>query len=140
MLAFVALLGSLWMASPCGPAACSCIPPRDVPTSIREVDAVFSGTVTRVRGVTVRGYQMRQVTLRLDRAWKGVESRTVVVLTGSGDGDCGFDFRRRRAYLVFAHRAETGSLHAGLCGRTGALARASETVRALGEPTRRWPR
>ena len=138
MLGFLVLLGGLWTAPACETGVCSCVGPRDVPTSLQQADAVFTGRVTAVRNVTVRGYQMRRVTLRVDRAWKGVEARNVVVMTGSGGGDCGFDFRRREAYLVYAHRASSGSLHAGICGRTSALGRASADVRQLGEPARRW--
>jgi hypothetical protein len=143
MLGFIALLGSLWMAPLCGRPACSCIPPRDVPTSLEEADAVFSGTVTAVRtvGSFSRGpYPVRRVTLRVDRAWKGATSRTVVVTTGMGGGDCGYRFRRGEAYLVFAHRANSGSLSTGICGRTAALSRAAADVRALGEPAWRWRR
>lgn len=138
MLGFIAVLGSLWLAPPCGTPACSCVPPRDVPTSLQQADAVFTARVRAVRNVTVRGYRMRRVTLRVDRAWKGVEARDVAVMTGSGGGDCGFDFRRRQVYLVYAHRANSGSLHAGICGRTATLAGASADIRQLGEPTRRF--
>ncbi len=80
------------------------------------------------------------MTLRVDRAWKGVESDTVVVRTGRNDGDCGFRFRRGGSYLVFAHAAEDGSLVTGLCDRTTRLRRAAASLRTLGPPVRRWPR
>jgi len=145
MLGFIALLGSLWMAPPCETAACSCVGPRPVSVSLGQADAVFSGRVVRVRTVMVDDAvggrrHMRRATLRVDRAWKGVDSRTVVVITGMGGGDCGYDFRRRQSYLVFAHRAGSGALHTGICGRTSALARASAVVNELGQPARRWPR
>lgn len=140
MLGLLTLLGALWTA-PCDTGVCSCIPPRDVLSTFRTADAVFTGRVVRARNVTLdNGRQMRRVTLRVDRAWKGVGSRTVVVITGSGGGDCGFPFRRRQSYLVYAHRWNDGQLGAGLCGRTAELARAAGDLRALGPPARVWRR
>jgi hypothetical protein len=78
------------------------------------------------------------VTLRVDRAWKGVDSSTVVVVTGMRDAECGFPFRRGGSYLVFAHRRPDGLLEAGICDRTARRWRAARTIRELGEPSRRW--
>jgi hypothetical protein len=142
MLGFVALLGALWMAPPCETGVCSCAGPRDVPSTVASAQAVFTGRVVSVRNRTVQTPNgprpRRAVTLRVDRAWKGVESRTVVVLTGQGGGDCGFPFRRGDSYLVYAYGAPGEVLAAGMCGRTAELSRAAADLRALGEPSRRW--
>jgi hypothetical protein len=73
------------------------------------------------------------VTLRVDRAWKGVESGTVVVLTGQGGGDCG-PGRSGKSYLVFADGGPASRWLPGVCGRTAELSRAAEDVAELGEP------
>jgi hypothetical protein len=144
MLGFLALLGALTVAGPCKTGVCSCAGPRDSPSALASADAVFTARVLSVRDTAVgreteRGpWQMRRVTLRVDRVWKGVESRTVVVITGMGGGDCGFPFQRGKSYLVYAHGAGDGSLGAGICGRTAELAYADADLRQLGEPTRHW--
>ena len=146
MLGFLALIGALWVAPACETAFCSCVPRSAVRTEFDSADAVFTGRVLSVRDTTVDpasghgGWRMRRVVLRADRAWKGVESDTVVVVTGMSDGDCGFRFRRGATYLVFAHAAPDGSLGTGICDRTARLWRAAADVRALGEPARRWRR
>lgn len=140
MLGLTALLVALWITPPCETGFCSCVGPRDVPSSVASADAVFTGRVVRVRNVTHGGRQLRRVTLRVDRAWKGVDSRTVVVITGSGGGDCGFPFRRRESYLVFAGERTDGLLGTGLCGRTAELSRAAADIRDLGPPALRWTR
>ena len=146
MIRFLALLGSLWMAPPCETAFCSCVGPRDVPGALALAEAVFTGTVVAVGDTTVGTraeygpFPRRRVILRVDRAWKGVESATIVVLTGLGGGDCGFHFRRGEAYLVYADGATGEPLVTGICGRTAPLSRAAADLRALGEPSRRWSR
>jgi hypothetical protein len=111
---------------------------------LASAEAVFSGTVVAVRDTMIGTsaeygpFPRRKVTLRVDRAWKGVESKTVVVLTGQGGGDCGFPFERGESYLVYAHGQPGQPISAGICGRTTQLARAAADVRALGEPSRRW--
>ena len=139
MLGFLALLGALWMAPACETGFCSCVGPRGVPSSAASADAVFTGRVVRVRNVMNGGRQMRRVTLRVDRAWKGVDARTVVVMTGSGGGDCGFPFRRRQSYLVYANGPPGEVLGVGICGRTAEVSRAAADLRELGQPSRRWP-
>lgn len=145
MLGFLALLGALWAAPPCDAGFCSCARPEDAATELREADAVFTGRVVAVRDTAAGeghfpGPRLLHVTLRVDRAWKGVESDTVVVVTGVTGADCGFPFRRGGRYLVFAYRRPGGPLIAGICGRTAHLSRAAGSVRQLGEPARRWPR
>src|SRR5688572_7555297 len=107
MLGFLALLGSLWMAPSCEGGFCMCAYREDVATEFAGAHAVFTGRVVAVGDTVVGegrfpGPYMRRVTLRVDRAWKGVESDTIVVLTGMNDGACGVRFRRGASYLVFA--------------------------------------
>ncbi|WP_420128697.1 hypothetical protein [Longimicrobium sp.] len=143
MLSFLALLGSLWITPPCEAAFCKCAAPADVPAAVAASDAVFTGRVLSVRDTTIavgeHAWPVRRVTLRADRAWKGVESRLVVVLTGMGGGDCGFAFRRGESYLVYAHE-NGGVLRAGMCGRTAAVSQARADVHELGQPAHRWRR
>lgn len=139
MLGLAALLVALWTTPPCETGFCSCVGSRDVPSSVASADAVFTGRVIRVRNSTRDGLQIRRVTLRVDRAWKGVGSRTVAVMTASGSS-CGFPFRRRRSYLVFASANPNGSLFTGVCDRTAELSRAASDLRGLGQPMHRWPR
>jgi hypothetical protein len=112
---------------------------------LASAEAVFTGTVVAVRDTMIDTraeygpFPRRYVTLRVDRAWKGVESQTVVIQTGLGGGDCGFPFERGESYLVYTHGQPGEPMSAGICGRTAQLSRAAADVRALGEPSRRWP-
>ncbi|HEV3048748.1 MAG TPA: hypothetical protein VGX50_00480 [Longimicrobium sp.] len=142
MLGFLALLGALAVAPPCETGVCRCTPPPDVQSARDASAAVFTGTVLSVRDTMIgRGaehpFRMRAVTLQVDRAWKGVDSRTFVVLTGTGSGDCGFPFRPGESYLVYAG----GDWPiAYVCGRTAPLARADADIHALGPAPAVWQR
>lgn len=142
MLGFLALLGALAVA-PCETGFCSCAGRPDVSSALQSADAVFTGRVVSVRNTHPwwrrESDPRRRVTLRVDRAWKGVDSRTVVMITRM-ISTCEFRFRRGESYLVFAHGTGDGSLGAGICGRTAELARAAADLRALGEPAWRWRR
>lgn len=142
MLGSLALLGWMWMAPPCETGFCSCVGPREVPAALESAKAVFAGTVVAIRDTTVQTqhgpWSQRVVTLRVDRTWKGVESETVVVLTGWGGGDCGFPFERGESYLVYANGRPGELLGTGICGRTAELSRAAADLRELGEPSHRW--
>ena len=67
--------------------------------------------------------------------FKGVQAGFADVITGSGGGDCGFNFTVGGTYLVFAHRHPTkGQLTTGICSRTSLVARAGEELKRLRRP------
>lgn len=147
MLGFLSLLAWLWMAPACDTGFCSCVGPRDPRSALETSAAVFTGRVVAVRDTMVGTaaehgpWQMRRVTLEVDGVWKGVESATVVVLTGMGGGDCGFPFRRGESYLVYTAGGTPGEpLRVGICGRTALLEHAAADLHALGDPVHRWRR
>lgn len=146
MLGFLVLLGALTVAPPCETGFCDCVSPPDVQSARNSAVVVFTGRVLSIRDTVVGEgmqhgpWQMRAVTLRVDRAWKGVDSRRFVVLTGMGGGDCGVPFRRGESYLVYAGGPSAGWPIASICGRTAPLARADADILALGPATARWQR
>jgi hypothetical protein len=143
MLGFFALLGALAVAPPCETGVCRCLPPPDVQSARDSSASVFTGRVLSIRDTTIGGgaehdtWRMRAVALRVDRAWKGVDSHTCVVLTGMGGGDCGVLFRPGDSYLVYTGGPSSGWPIASLCGRTAPLARADADIRALRPATAR---
>lgn len=111
-------------------AACSCAFGGGAPCQdYWEASAVFIGTVIEGRLVTVKEgdyeRQRRAVRISIDEAFRGVEGAEVEVLTGLGDADCGFGFRRAQQYLVYAYRFEIDQkLHTSICTRTRAISEA----------------
>jgi hypothetical protein len=121
-------------------AVCSCIsrPPisteRDAAAVAKEFDVIFDGTVTSVIADTVRFG--RRATLAVQRQWGPVGEDTVVVSTGLGDGDCGFEFKTGERYLIFARSGRTW--HTNICTPSRAWdAEAARLAGLLGPATRR---
>jgi len=109
--------------------ACSCAGESAPCQEYWQVSAVFIGTVIEGRLVTVKEgdfeHQRRAVRLSIDEAFRGVEGAEVEVLTGLGDADCGFGFRRTQQYLVYAYRSESDEkLQTNICTRTRAISEA----------------
>ncbi len=69
--------------------ACSCPEPMSPQAMLEEASAVFSGTVTDVSLILGRN----EVKFDVEKIWKGISDKNAVVLTGTGDGDCGFGFK-----------------------------------------------
>jgi hypothetical protein len=119
-------------------AACSCVqdfPAGDQPcASYASADAVFVGhvidvTIRETRPEDEDSFDRKLVTLAVDEAFRGVAGSTVVVRTGMGGGDCGYDFRKGESYFVYASRwSEGGPLGASICGATVRLAYAGRDL------------
>ncbi len=126
----------------CLPVRCTCMSPPSPQIALTSADAVFLGSVTDIREtrLVLDGMETeipaREVTFRLHAAWKGVGSadRTARIVTGHGDGDCGFSFRVGTAYLVYAQRGEDGGFSTSICSRTAAASAARPDFDALGQP------
>jgi hypothetical protein len=115
-------------------AACSCMPSGPPCQAYFQSDAVFVGTV---RSIELRKTKLeavdfpvdrRVVHLTVERTARGVQGADVDVVTGTGGGDCGYDFKVGERYVVYAHRGQDGSLGTGICSRTRPLGEAAEDL------------
>ena len=132
-----ALLLTSWCAAAwlwAAPAlACKCMPqsPAD---SLAQAVAVFEAKVVELRdpGPEKTGpAAQRAVKLAVVRAWKGVESEAVDVLTPSEGAACGYTFVQGASYLVYAS-ADSDGLHVLSCSRTRPISEAGEDLALLG--------
>jgi hypothetical protein len=73
----------------------------------------------------------RAVFIRVVHTYRGQATGTVIVLTGMGYGDCGFDFETGKQYLVYADRGDSGSLFTSICTGTSPLEQAGPALRFL---------
>ena len=144
------LLWFIWSSSV---QACSCVSGPEPDKALERADAVFLGTVVdfEVRGKPEvveldrdqqgRFYRSgRRATFRIWTIWKGPHQQELIVSTGEGGGDCGFDFIVGREYLVYAGKTSEGYT-TNICSRTrdvwGSSDRreADEDFRVLGKGT-----
>lgn len=150
--------------------ACTCMETPSPCDSFKETPVVFVGLVTSIKEDkvdivhfgekrTIRTGLVAHFTV--EEPLKGIDLKTVDVVTGGGHGDCGYPFKEGRRYLVYAYRSEgdalsssmsrtviaggsalTARLSANICSRTRPLEYAAddvELIRALlkGKPQTR---
>jgi len=73
----------------------------------------------------------RKVTIRVSRLYRGAKKDRVVVFTGMGDADCGFDFETNNGYLVFATEISEENLFTSICTATDSLEHSGPALRYL---------
>ena len=128
-------------------------------TSFRQTPVVFVGRVTSVEESRVQIKRFGEMQSRrtgllahfaVEEPLKGINQKTVDVVTGGGGGDCGYIFREGETYLVYAYKTEsesgsstiaqtiiggrsnmTASLTTSICSRTRLLKNADDDVELL---------
>lgn len=142
-LAAISLVALLAVVFPSAADACSCMTGPELCRLSGKAEAIFEATVasisTRSRaipGSTLVGTE-RVVRLHDVRAWKGAASD--VVVTGMGNGDCGYPFEVGVRYVIVGGRTERGAeVRTGSCSLTRPLARAGamrEYIDSLSSPS-----
>lgn len=147
ILLVIGLLLSALPGSPPSAYACSCADGPTLREWIELADAIFAGRVisTERVGEMTRSwvertgrYPFTRVDLEVRLIWKGKVGPRVVIGTGIGGGDCGFEFTRGRDYLVFGTGRYPPSdpndpaLWTGLCEPTDLIAASAPALRMLG--------
>ena len=108
-----------------------------------DTELIFEGTVvsqTIHRGSVgapatamsmTRSEKYRNVEFTTNRVFRGAVGKNITVLTGFGGGDCGYDFRTGRSYLVYASSGRQGDWFTSICSGTAALEDAGAAMRFL---------
>lgn len=96
----------------------------------QQAKVIFSGKVIKI----LKGDKssLVRVKFKVDRVWKNELVQTIIIYTGRGGGDCGFDFQTGESYLVYAYVRKNNSLGASICTRTTEIAYAEEDLKILG--------
>lgn len=159
LLLAVVLAGIPWLVHPQPAAACPCLDQRpDFEAALATAEIIFVGRVVEIEGgkppllfdnpiaktvmpgvwnrIRRRAF-FRQVKFEVLTAWRGIDTRSAVVLTGQGGGDCGFIFDIGREYLVYGSDTD-GYYFTHICTRTadlGSPRAAADVARLAAEPT-----
>jgi len=104
--------------------ACKCAHhPPDIHAACRQSDAIFLGRCLKAEFVEQSQadpsptHRVRYV-FHVQKAWKGdPTAETIVVETGVGSGDCGWEFRPGFSYIVYG-TAREGTVVTDTCTRT----------------------
>lgn len=138
VILLICLLVSIMTISiPSNAYACSCVEPVSVQDELSRSESVFSGRVLEVKEERTNRYLSNAVLFEIGQIWKGRSESQIMIHTGSGDGDCGFDFKKGEEYLVYANPSSMygnkEQLVTIICDRTNELAQAEEDLAILGE-------
>lgn len=123
--------------------ACDCAGTRMPCESYWSASAVFLGTVSYSTTTTSKqgNFDVARRVFRfyVDKAFRGAEGKEVEVLTGYGNGDCGYAFQLGGQYLVYAHRNEANILSTSICSRTRPASEAAEDLAYFRELSKAEP-
>ncbi len=121
--------------------ACTCPGPGSPAEALEEADAVFAGRVIsihhsydrRARSATFADFTT--VGFDVSAVWKGAVHEEMYITTAPSVAACGFTFKRRREYIVYAYgnTYTYGGYGTGWCSRTALLRKARSDLDALGD-------
>lgn len=114
--------------------ACSCMK-QSLQDGMTQSQAIFEGTVTKIAPNLATEFRGLEVTLIAKRAWKGVTSEEVRVITASNGAVCGYPFAEGSTYLVYAYRNGREPLRVSLCSLTKPIDQAKADLGHLGKAT-----
>jgi hypothetical protein len=112
--------------------ACSCAPNPPPDQALTQAGAVFLGRALKVKPPAAPQGMVR-VRFEVERTWKGIKNRHIVVETWDSSSMCGTAFTQGESYLVYAHADSQGKLRTSLCSRTRPESDAEEDLTILGE-------
>jgi hypothetical protein len=110
--------------------ACDCIKPGPPCQEYGQFDTVFAATVISKSRTAVDDRDYVVVRFTVEQVFKGdAGGQETEVLTGLGDGDCGYPFQIGKQYLVYASRfGQPLKLYSGTCSRNRLMSEADEDL------------
>lgn len=121
--------------------ACSCELPsskdsvrKQVKVAKKKAHVVFAGEVLEITEPVSKNFLL--VKMRVKSSWKGAEDTEIVIVTGKGNGDCGYPFTVGQKYLVYAYQTTNGQLSTNVCQRTTLLSDAEKDIAILDKQSR----
>lgn len=122
-------------------AACSCAGGSSPCQEYGRASVVFVGTPIAVRTVArpasadrddLDYWAPRTFKFSIETAFLGITPAETEVSTGLGGGDCGYDFKIGKSYVVYAYKSgKTGRLVTSICSRTNPFENANEDIEFL---------
>lgn len=94
---------------------CSCISNSNIKKAIKKSDLVIIGDVNLIQKIVLKhklqgtnsyiNFHFYKVTVNVEQLYKGkIMSKTIEIITGVGGGDCGFEFKPKKKYVIYASK------------------------------------
>jgi hypothetical protein len=121
------------------PHACDCLSPsREACGRALGADDIFVARVISNPPIdysAAHQSNLHAVEMSVSESFRGRANGHVEVFTGTGGGDCGYDFKVGRTYLVYAYRSPTnGKMTTGICSATAPIEEAKADLVFLRGP------
>jgi hypothetical protein len=113
-------------------SACSCAEEPTVEAELDRSAAVFRGVVLEKNPVNYS----QKVLFEVKEIWKGIDQSQIIIQTGAGGGDCGFQFHTGQEYLIYASASkEYGGdyLVTSICDKTAQISASQDDLKILGQ-------
>ncbi|WP_163100762.1 hypothetical protein [Peribacillus alkalitolerans] len=137
LVLFCMVVSMFIVAIPSPASACSCAERPSVESEFNRSKLVFSGVVKDIKeNKSISGYITKSVLFEVSKTWKGTNESQIIIATGQGGGDCGYEFVKGIEYFVYANESSLygdNVLSTGICDRTAELTSATEDLSILGE-------
>lgn len=127
--------------------ACSCVSSKPPCGGVGKSSIVFSAEVLNVtihpeerteKYKDLMPFIGKKAQVKVLENFSNTTAKNLVVETGLGGGDCGFDFKKGEKYLIYA-RENKGRLLTSICSRTQKLSTAQEEIEILRELKSKTP-
>jgi len=110
---------------------------KAVAMAYAQADVVFLGDAMAMRNTFLGILRQREVTFTVRDRWKGSIPDTTLVRTNIGEIACGYDFKERNSYLVFAYwDRQRKHLTTSFCDLNRAEAEAKDAIVVLDRLTK----
>jgi hypothetical protein len=124
----------VWLLTPIAARACFCDSGGSVCKAFADTPIVFAGRAVKVATATDNIH--REIIFEVTTSYSAMTQKTIEVVTGMGEGDCGIEFKEGVNYLVYASNGfppmgEVGKLYTGICTRTRPLSEAKDDIEYL---------
>lgn len=137
------ILALMFLWPPKAAEACSCMPfPADLEKAVAiayaRADVVFFGDALAMHNTALGILKQREVKFSVRDRWKGPIQDTMLVRTNIGEIACGYDFKKRKSYLMFAYwDKQRQLLTTSFCDLNRTETNAKSTIGALDRLTKR---
>jgi hypothetical protein len=130
-------VSALFLAGSGAANACSCAafpdePAEAIAIAYANADVIFTGEAMDIHRNRSRSPAVTDTGFRVDVVWKGKVPDNVIIRSNVGEIACGFQFRTRTSYLVFAYRdPESNTLTTSMCELTRDESKAGDLLAEL---------
>ncbi len=121
---------------------CNCSDDEGLAENYDRAYLVFTATVSKI--INEYEYNRQRILFNVHKSWKRANNKKISAYNATTDFfseiragvTCGYNFKKKESYLVFAYREKpmSGALYVSKCGGIKLLKDAKKEIKTLGQP------